>query len=94
MITEALIRSLQVYGIAIALSMLVAIMIKLMVALMTPRQRQAEKSAAAVVVPFAPHATPLAAPGIPDEVVAAISGALTVIVGPHRVVHIAETESS
>ena len=94
MFTEALVRSLQVYGIAIALSMLVAVMIKLTVALMAPRKRQDEKPAAAVVVPVAPRATPLAATGIPDEVVAAISGALTVIVGPHRVVHIAETESS
>ena len=94
MFTEVLIKSLQVYGIAIAVSMLVAVMIKLMVALMAPSKRQAIKPTAPVIVAVAPRAAPLPASGIPDEVVAAIAGALTVIVGPHRVIHIAETESS
>lgn len=85
-------KILQIYGIAIAISMLVAVIIKLLV-LVTGRLN---KPAAVKPAPPAtgPLPTPSIQPGIPQEVVAAISAALAVVTGPHRILHIATSQTS
>ena len=67
MFSLAVIKSLQVYGIAIVVSLAVAVL--------------------------APTAK-VVAPGIPDEVVAAITAAVAVFCGPYRVLHIGESKRS
>ena len=75
--------SLQVYAIAIVVSMVVALVIKLLVVATSATAKSAPKPVAQV----APK--PVVAAGISQEVVAAISGALAVATGPHRILHIA-----
>ncbi|MCM8596846.1 hypothetical protein [Accumulibacter sp.] len=84
MITAAILKALQVYGIAIVISALVAVLIKVLVG-MTSRF---EKSRA----PEVPTGTvcPVGL-GVPDEDVAALSAAIFVAIGPHRILHIAPT---
>ncbi|HNC26040.1 hypothetical protein [Accumulibacter sp.] len=82
MLTAAILKALQVYGIAIVISVLVALLIKMMVSL-TGRM---EKSKPADI----PTGTvcPVGL-GVPDEDVAALSAAIFVAMGPHRILHIA-----
>ncbi|HNM64982.1 MAG TPA: hypothetical protein PKM04_09910, partial [Accumulibacter sp.] len=82
MLTAATLKALQVYGIAIVISVLVALLIKMMVSL-TGRM---EKSKPADI----PTGTvcPVGL-GVPDEDVAALSAAIFVAMGPHRILHIA-----
>jgi hypothetical protein len=87
MFSLAVIKSLQVYGIAIVISLAVAVLIKLLVVL-TSRVQPVAKQAAP-----APRAQ-VVAPGIPDEVVAAITAAVAVCCGPYRVLHIGESKRS
>jgi len=89
MFSLAVVKSLQVYGIAIAVSMVVAVLIKLLVVL-TSRVQPVAKAAAAVEKP----AEKLIAPGVPDEVVAAITAAIAIVCGPYRVLHIGESKRS
>lgn len=82
MLTASIVKALQVYGIAIAISMLVAVLIKLMVAA-TARLEQTR-----------PHGVPIGTvcpieQGIPDEDVAALSAAIFAAIGPHHILHIA-----
>ena len=69
--------------------MLVAVLIKLMVVL-TSRAKPVAKPVTAV------HKTaePVKAAGVPAEVVAAISAAISVVTGPHHVLRIAESKRS
>jgi len=69
MLTASIIKALQVYGIAIAISMLVAVLIKLMVAA-TARLEQTRPNGVPIgtVCPIEQ--------GIPDEDVAALSAAI------------------
>ena len=90
MFSLAVIKSLQVYGIAIVVSMVVAVLIKLLVVLTSRVQPVAKKAAPVVQTP----AAPVVAPGIPDEVVAAITAAVAVFCGPYRVLHIGESKRS
>ena len=90
MFSLAVIKSLQVYGIAIVVSMVVAVLIKLLVVLTSRVQPVAKKAAPVVQAP----AAPVVAPGIPDEVVAAITAAVAVFCGPYRVLHIGESKRS
>ena len=88
MFSLAVIKSLQVYGIAIIVSMGVAVLIKLLVVL-TSRAKPLAKVAAAPQKMAEPiH------PDIPAEVVAAIAAAVSVISGPHRILHIGESKRS
>ena len=89
MFSLAVIKSLQVYGIAIAVSMVVAVLIKLLV-ILTSRVQPVAKAATAAQTPI----EKVIAPGIPDEVVAAITAAVSVFCGPHRVLHIGESKRS
>ena len=70
------------YGIAIVISMLVAVLIKLMVAV-TARLEQARPNEVPIgtVCPIEQ--------GIPDEDVAALSAAIFAAIGPHHILHIA-----
>lgn len=91
MLSLATIKALQIYGIAIVISMVVAVLIKVLVA-MTSRVKRVATVAA---VPQKTAAAPTAAKaGIPDDVVAALSAAIAVIAGPHRILHIGESKRS
>ena len=91
----ATLKALQIYGIAIAISMLVAVLIKVMV-LVTGRLNK--PAAPANARPQSPTATDRTPPhrqaAVPDEVIAAISAALAVMTGPHRILHIAPSQVS
>ena len=91
MLSLAISQSLQVYGIAIVVSMIVAVLIKVLVALTGRVKRPAAKTLPAAPVQAKAE---VASSAIPGEVVAAISAALSVTMGPHRVLHIAETGRS
>jgi hypothetical protein len=82
MLTASIVKALQVYGIAIAISMLVAVLIKLMVAA-TARLEQTRPNGVPIgtVCPIEQ--------GIPDEDVAALSAAIFAAIGPHHILHIA-----
>jgi hypothetical protein len=88
MFSLAAIKALQIYGIAIAVSMVVAVLIKLLVVL-TSQVKPAAKATVAVQKPVE-----LLMPAIPEEVVAAISVAVSILSGPHRILHIAESKRS
>ena len=89
MFSVALIKALQVYGIAIALSLLIAVLIKVMVVL-TGRVNKPAVKAAPVAAPVVARPA-VVAPGIPGEVIAAISAAVATLTGPHRILHIGES---
>jgi hypothetical protein len=90
MFSLATIKALQIYGIAIVISMAVAVLIKVLVVLTSRVKRVA--TVAAVTQKTA--AAPVAKAGIPDDVVAALSAAIAVIAGPHRILHIGESKRS
>ena len=90
MFSVATIKALQVYGIAIALSMMIAVLIKVMVMLTGRVNKPAAQAAPAAAAPKAAD-QPLVAPGIPAEVIAAISAAVATLTGPHRILHIGES---
>ncbi len=103
MLSAAVIKTLQVYGIAIVISLIVAVLIKVMVVLTGRVQRRGPQTVAKTV-----SATPLPVrktqsstgasavsdAGIPGEVIAAISAAISVVTGPHRILGITEKTSS
>ena len=95
MFSLATLKALQIYGIAIAISMLVAVLIKVMV-LVTGRLNK--PAAPANARPQSPTATDRTQShrhaAVPDEVIAAISAALAVMTGPHRILHIAPSQVS
>ncbi len=103
MLSAAVIKALQVYGIAIVISLIVAVLIKVMVVLTGRVKHRAPQAVAKKV--SAVSATPLpvrktqsstGAPavshaGIPGEVIAAISAAISVAMGPHRILDVTKT---
>ena len=87
MLTAAIVKAFYVYGVAIAISAVVALLIKAMVS-MTGRLEKARKADARL----APQGTVCpVGPGVPDEDVAALSAAISAMIGPHHILHIAET---
>jgi Na+-transporting methylmalonyl-CoA/oxaloacetate decarboxylase gamma subunit len=82
---QPILFSLQVYGIAIVIAMLVAVLIKFMV-FVTGRL---ERSTAAKTVPQG-EVCPVAQ-GIPDEDVVALSAAIFAAIGAHHILHISPT---
>ena len=88
MFSIATIKALQIYGISIAISMFVAVLIKVLVTV-TSRVKPAAKATEVPQIVAEPSAE-----GISSEVIAAISSAITVVTGPHRILHIAESKRS
>ena len=86
---DTIINSLQVYGIAIVVSMLVAAVIKLLVFLTgnISSPKKAEEPVKAEEVQM-PSVQPSAE--IPGEVIAAIAAAISASMGRHRILHIAQ----
>ena len=85
MLNTAILFSLQIYGIVIVISMLVAVLIKIMVSVTGHLESRAalRESAQSEVHPVFD--------GIPEEDVAALSAAIFAVIGPHRILHIADT---
>ncbi|MBN8449578.1 MAG: hypothetical protein J0M13_11330 [Candidatus Accumulibacter sp.] len=82
MVTVAIYQALQVYGIAIVISVLVAVVIKVMVSLTGRMEKTRPLDVpTGTVCPIGP--------GVPDEDVAALSAAIFAAMGPHRILHIA-----
>jgi hypothetical protein len=71
--------SLRIYGLAIAISMAVALLIRVVVAVVSLRQQKLRS---------APRPVPLVAPTDTEGHVAAISAAVYAAIGAHRIVHI------
>ena len=98
MFVAAVMKALQVYGIAILISLLVAVLIKGMVVLTGRVRSHAPKDAAGVDTSAPPEYGSKTAQGpsttnqtgISGEVIAAISAAISVAFGPHRIVQITE----
>lgn len=90
MLSLATVKALQIYGIAIAISLFVAVLIKALVSL-TGRVEGSKKT----VAPPPPIDKPAAVPVVPDEVVAVITAAVAALTTtPHRILHIAESSRS
>lgn len=89
MFSLALVKAFQIYGIAIVISMLVAVLIKLLVVL-TSRAKPVVKPVTVVQK----TAEPIRLAGVPAEVVAAIAAAVSVVTGPHHILRIAESKRS
>ena len=88
MLSLATIKALQIYGIAIAISITVAVLIKILVLVTSRIERVAQKDQAPqeTITPIKQN--------VPDEVVVAISAAISVVIGPHRILHIGESSHS
>ena len=84
MITAAAIKAFQVFGIAIGISAIVALLIKAMVWI-TARLENMKPAEVPLgtVCPIGP--------GVPEEDVAALSAAIFAMIGPHHILHIAHT---
>ncbi len=84
MMTVATLKALQIYGIAIAISAIVALLIKAMVWI-TARLENMKPAEVPLgtVCPIGP--------GVPEEDVAALSAAIFAMVGPHHILHITQT---
>ena len=101
MFSAAVIKTLQVYGIAIVISLLVAVLIKVMVVLTGRAQSRVPQAVAkaASAIPLTDNKaqstarTSTADNGIPDEVIAAISASIAVVMGPHRILDVVEKGS-
>lgn len=91
MFSLAALKALQIYGIAIAISMFVAVLIKVLV-VVTSRMERPAKSATSPQPQTIQHSA--VSSKIPDEVVAAISAAISIVTGPHRILHIAASGRS
>ncbi len=85
---QAIVTALQIYGLSIVIAMLVAVLIKVMVAV----TGRLEQVAAAKAEPHG-EVCPVFL-GIPDEDVAALSAAIFAAIGPHHILHISGTGRS
>lgn len=87
MISDAIIKALQVYGLAIVISLLVAVVIKVLVSLTSRLEKiKPAEIPTGTVCPIGP--------GISDEDVAALSAAIFAAIGPHRILHIGQSGHS
>ena len=77
--SESVLLAFKVYGLAIVISMLVAVMIRVIVATLTAIKRQPATAAAA------PTEAPV---DIAGDHIAAIAAAVYAVLGAHRIVHI------
>lgn len=90
MLSLATYKAIQIYGIAIVISMLVAVLIKVLVVL-TSRIKAPANVAERPPTAVDHRPEPV---GISEETVAAISAAISVCIGSHRILHIAESNRS
>lgn len=86
-------KVLHIYGITIVVSMIVAVMIKVLV-VVTGRVNKPAKASSTAPIKAATPVAPLKVEGVPAEVVAAISAALAVVTGSHRILYISESKRS
>ncbi|GAB4396643.1 MAG: hypothetical protein OHK0048_02140 [Rhodoferax sp.] len=86
---DAVVFSLQLYALAAGIALAVAGLIKALVWGFTRAQAQPTAPAALPVGEVCPLPD-----AIPDADVAAIAAALTVLMGPHRVLHIVERRAA
>ena len=86
---QAIIKALQIYGMAIVISMIVAVLIKVLVVVSSGTKQLAKPIAATQKT-----AEPVIAKDIPEEVVAVITAAIATVMGPHRILHIGESKHS
>lgn len=93
MLSLSVVKALQIYGIAAAISFLVAIIIKALVEITGHLEKRAHRTAPAPRPPAVPGDAPPSAAGIPDDVVAVITAAVAAM-GPHRILHIAQSGRS
>ncbi|WP_291994763.1 hypothetical protein [Candidatus Accumulibacter sp. ACC003] len=85
MLTAAIIKSLQVYGIAVVVSLIVAVLIKVLVTV-TSRLEQRKPVQEVPTGTVCPVGL-----GVPEEDIAALSAAIFAALGPHRILHISES---
>ena len=78
-------KTLVIYGLAIVVSLLIAVVIRLIVAVLGRGERRTATAAQPVVVAAAP------APVIPPEHLVVIAAAASAMCGEQRVVHIEES---
>ena len=91
MLSLSIVKALQIYGIAAAISFLVAVIIKALVEITARLEKRTHRAAPAPRPPAAADTPPAA--GIPDDVVAVITAAVAAM-GPHRILHIAQSGRS
>ena len=91
MLSLAAIKALQIYGISIVIAMIIAVLIKVLVVL-TSRVKPVAKVVAVAQKTVEP--SPAKASGIPAEVVAAISAAVSIVTGHHHILRISESKRS
>ena len=83
--SDVIVKALWIYGIAIVVSMAVAVVIKIIVVVLNAFERKPEATAKP-----APTAAPAPAFDLLADHVAAISAAVYSVIGAHRIVHIEE----
>ncbi|MDR3298617.1 MAG: hypothetical protein LBU43_01100 [Candidatus Accumulibacter sp.] len=92
LLSLSIVKSLQVYAIAAAISFFVAILIKVLVAVTGHIEKRRTRGVTAAPRPVAAPVAALSSPAaIADDVVAVITAAVAVAMGPHRILHIGES---
>ena len=89
--TDVIVQSLGIYGLAIVISVIMAVSIRAIVAILAAAQRQ--KAPTPAVAGAAP-ATAAVEDGIPADDVAAIAAAVATVFTAHRIVHIQPLQDS
>ena len=92
MLSSSIIKTLEVYGIAIVISFLVAILIKILVGVTGRIEKHAPGATITPSAPSAPTA-PLSASAVSEEEedILAVIAAAVAAMGSHRILHIAES---
>ncbi len=92
MLSQSLVLTLQVYAIAATISLLVAVIIKTLVKVTGHVEKRTQRPATAPLPKTVnvPTATAPASKGIPDEEIAVVTAAVAAIMGPHRILRIAQ----
>lgn len=91
-VNEAFSLILFVYGLAVAVAMGAALLIKLIVGALALGERRAQAQTPAVAPPK-PTAAPVVEAGVPAHHLVAIAAAAHAMVGAHRILHIGAANS-